>query len=243
MSEDTMVHLACRSLGYPRASLALALLLLLAAAGPVAAQDFKPRPGDDPATEEPSFGDDELEDLGITGDRSYESPQFGYTLEWGRDWTLDAISGDPVISDEDAGFDTLNLFWQGTRTQTAYLSIEGVGWATGGPDVQVAQWTDEDFLEDIWDPGDYTVEVLLEDEVRDAGAVAIRVVDEELDFSFLAYQQIMDVDDTWVFVYYAVLDIGVEDGYAALAEEIELNGAPIELLFDVEEIVEAFEAP
>lgn len=54
---------------------------------------------------------------GLQGDRSYESPQFGYTVTWDEDWS---VRGRDVISNP-GGFDTLVLRGPGT------LMVQGQG--------------------------------------------------------------------------------------------------------------------
>jgi len=55
---------------------------------------------------------------GLQGDVAYESPQFGYTLEWGSDWS---VRGRDVISNR-GGYDTITL-----RGQGGILWIQGQG--------------------------------------------------------------------------------------------------------------------
>lgn len=55
---------------------------------------------------------------GLQGDNTYQSPQFGYTLTWGGDWT---VRSRDVISNR-GGFDTLTL-----RSPAGTLFVQGQG--------------------------------------------------------------------------------------------------------------------
>jgi hypothetical protein len=228
-----------------RRHLATLLATLIVAAMPLAAlaQDFKDRPEEDePTTEEPSSGNDEFEDAGITGETSYESPQFGYTVEWDRDWEVDTSADEPVLTDESRGYDSLNLVWDGRGRAIAFLTINGTDAPTGGPDAEVRRWTDEDYLEDVWDPDEFAVEILLEDDSRRSGAVILRVENTEDNYTFVAMNQVIDLGSTNLYVFFSMSDRDVEEAFTALDAEIDLDGSSLDLQFTVEEIVEAVEA-
>jgi hypothetical protein len=234
-----------RSLG-PRRHLATLLAILLLAAMPFAAvaQDFKDRPEEgEPGSEEPPSGNDEFEDAGITGETSYESPQFGYTVEWDTDWEVDTGADEPVLTDESRRYDSLNLVWDGPGRAIAFLTINGTDAPTGGPDAEVRRWTDEDYLEDIWDPDEFAVEVLLDDDSRRSGAVLLLVENTEENYTFVAMNQVIDLGSTNLYVFFSMSDRDVEEAFTALDAEINLDGSPLDLQFTVEEIVEAVEGP
>ena len=84
--------------------LVLTGLLLCLVAPAAAAQGIKDHDKDqateeatteDDAPDEPAT-DEELEDAGLVSDSEYESPQFGYSLEWEGDWAVDSWYDDPA---------------------------------------------------------------------------------------------------------------------------------------------------
>ncbi len=126
-----------RSDRWPFLAMIVALLLLLMPAT-VMGQGIKDAVDDDPATEEateepfdpateeptdepfdPVEESSDWEAAGLIDDRSYESPQFGYTLDWSRDWAVDVFYDQPeedlqpVMSNEDIEQDIIYLLWTG----------------------------------------------------------------------------------------------------------------------------------
>ena len=98
-----------------RRALALMAVLLMLNTAVVSAQVSGGMKGDPAATEEaepeettggsgpcwPENGTDPVtdpEEAGLVGRRAYESPQFGYAVDWTRDWVLDEYFETPVIS-------------------------------------------------------------------------------------------------------------------------------------------------
>lgn len=199
----------------------------------------------DPATEEateepfdPAEQAGDWEAAGLIDDQSYESPQFGYTLEWSRDWAVDVYYDPPVISDEDIEQDIVYLLWTGGPDEEAYAILGGQTANRGGPDGDVEEWLDPDFIEATWEPH-LDVEALLDDTTRDAGAVLYSVVDSEDPGGFVfytIYQSIELEDGTTLYLTFSAGEDVVEDAYASWASDLEVDGAPIEVVFDWDDI-------
>ncbi len=242
----------------PLLTMIVALLLLLMPAT-VMGQGIKDAVDDDPATEEPFDPATEeateepfdpveqasdWEEAGLIDDQSYESPQFGYTVDWSRDWAVDAavqeLYGDPpVISDEDIEQDIIYLIWTDGEGAEAYAIISGQTANRGGPEGEVEEWTDPDYIEDQWDTSLIEVEVLLDDTTRDAGAVLYSLVDTEDPGGpvfYTIYQSIELEDGTTLYLTFSAGEDVVEDAYASWASDLEIDEAPIDVVFDWDDI-------
>ncbi len=229
---------------WPLLALMLALLLSLAPAVALG-QGIKDAGGDDPATEEateepfdPAEQADDWEAAGLIDDRSYESPQFGYSLDWSRDWAVDVYYDPPVISDDANEQDLLYLVWTGNPGEEAYAIVSGQTANRGGPDGDVEEWTDPGFIEDQWE-SNFEVEALLDDSSRDAGAVLYSVVDtedpDELVY-YTIYQSVELADGTTLYLTFSAYEDWFEDAYEAWGSDLELDGATLDLVFAWEDI-------
>ncbi len=247
---------------WPILAMIVALLLWLMPAT-VIGQGIKDAVDDDPATEEateepfdpateeateepldPAEQADDWEAAGLIDDRSYESPQFGYTLEWSRDWAVDAAVQElygysPVSSDEDIEQDIIYLIWTDSAGAEAYAIFSGQTANRGGPEGEVEEWTDPDYIESQWDPEMIEVEVLLDDTTRDAGAVLYSLVDLEdpgaPDF-YSIYQSLELEDGTTIYLTFSASEDVLEDAYDSWASDLEFDGAPLDLVFEWEDI-------
>lgn len=238
--------------GWPSLAMIVALLLCLAPAT-VMGQGIKDAV-DDPATEEgtdepfdpadePSSSD--WEAAGLIDDQSYESPQFGYTVDWSRDWAVDVYYDQPeedlqpVMSDERNQQDIIYLVWSGGPNQEAYVIFAGFPSKRGGPAGDVEEWTDPDYIERQWDTNNMEVEVLLEETTRDAGAVLYSVVDTEDPGGlvyYTIYQSIELEDGTTLYLTFSAGEDWFEDAYESWVSDLEVDGAPIDVVFEWEEI-------
>jgi hypothetical protein len=179
---------------------------------------------DDEATEE---ADDEEateeaadpEDLGLVDDGEYESPQFGYAVEWSRDWDLDTYYEEPLISDEEIVQDRLYLIWTGVDGEEAYVIITGQEASRGGVDEDVAEWTDPDYIEEQWEEG-LEVEAILDDSSGNTGAVLFSLVDTENDDAqyFIMYAAVELDDGSMIYVTFTVFEDYFENAYLGAAD-------------------------
>jgi hypothetical protein len=237
----------------------IGLVIGLTLPGAAMAQGLKDRPSDDPATEEPAdepedepteepedepadepTDPEDLEAAGLVGTRSYESPQFGYTIDWSRDWDVDTYYDPAVISDEEIEQDMIYLIWSDGDGAEAYVVVSGQTANRGGAEGDVEEWTDPEFIEDQWDPA-FDIEVLLDDSTSDAGAVLYSVSDSENDQLYYTIYQSLELEDgTTLYLTFSAHEDWVEDAYTSWSEDIEIDGAPIDVVFewaDIEEVL------
>ncbi len=199
----------------------------------------------DPATEEPTDEpfdpveeSSDWEAAGLVDDRSYESPQFGYAVDWSADWSLDVYYDPPVISDEEIEQDLLYLVWNGGPEEEAYVIISGQLTNRGGPDGEVEEWTDPDFIEEQWEPN-FEVEAVLDDTTRDSAAVLYSVADPEEPDSLVYHTiyQATELDDgTTLYLTFSASEVVVEAAYESWSEDVEIDGEPLDLVFDWSDI-------
>jgi hypothetical protein len=205
----------------------------------------------DEATEEADQDDDDeevdptdWEAAGLLDDTEYESPQFGYAVEWSTDWDLDLYYDDldndtqPVMSNTEDRFDTIYLAWQGEANAPVWIVVTGQEANRGTPDDEIEEWTDEDWIEDQWASG-IEVEVLLDDAGRDSASVLYSLVDTDNDDAqFYTMYVAVYLDDYTLYLSFTAQEDYLEDGYEAL-EDVEIDGDPLFQYFDWDEIEEA----
>lgn len=250
LQRESTMRVAPRLGRWPLLAAIIALMFCLLPA-PVLGQGIKDALDDDPATEEateepfdPAEQAEAWEAAGLIDDRSYESPQFGYTLGWSRDWALDVYYDlpeedlQPVMSNEDIEQDIIYLVWSGGSGEEAYAIVSGQTVNRGGPEGDVETWLEPDFIDDTWDPA-LEVEPLLDDSTRDAGAVLYSVADPENPDSlvyYTLYQSIELEDGTTLYLTFSAGEDVIEDAYASWASDLDIDGAPIDLVFEWEDI-------
>jgi hypothetical protein len=234
----------------------LALVFSLQMPGASLAQGLKDQPsGEDPATEEalPDDGDvtgpceagpDDItdpEEAGMVGTREYESPQFGYTVEWARGWDLDDYFETPIYSSEDAERDSLCLIWSESEETYGYTYIIGQAASRGAPEADVEAWVDDEFIEQQWP--DFDVEVLLEDSTRSSGSVVYSIFEPEERVQYYTIYQSIELDDgSMIYITFSTDEASFEDAFAQVSTDIEIDGDTILDLFDWDEIEEAIDA-
>jgi hypothetical protein len=204
---------------------------------------------DDNGTDEPTeYNWEDFEDVGMTAEDAYESPQFGYTVEWSRDWGVDAYyltddgdpDVDPVMSDENNEQDLLYLIWGEDGGEPAYVIISGQSEGRGGPDADVEEWTDPDYIADQW-ADQFEAEALLDDTTRDAGAVLYSVVDTDDNDAqyYTVYQSIEMEDGSMLYLTFSAYEDWFEDAYTSWSEDVEIDGQPVDVVFTWEDIADA----
>lgn len=175
------------------------------------------------------------EEAGLTGRRAYESPQFGYTVDWTRDWGLDDYFETPVVSKPETERDALCLYWSEGETDYGYMYVVGQVDSRGGADADVEEWTDPDYIEEQWPNHD--VEVIIDDSRRDRGAVAYLIEDREEGFQYATvYLSIELADDSMIYITFSTALASFETAYEAVSEGVTIDGEPIFTLFDWDDI-------
>jgi hypothetical protein len=174
------------------------------------------------------------EEAGLIGRREYESPQFGYVVEWTRDFVPDEYFETPVISFPAEEQDALCL-WIDDASLYGYLYVIGQTASRGGPDADLEAWTDEDYIAEQWPELD--VEVVIADANRSSAQVIFHQVDAANDIEYYTTYVSMELDDESIIYLTFVSDgASFEDAYQLAAEDVTIDGDPLFTVLDWEDI-------
>ena len=173
------------------------------------------------------------DDAGVTGRRAYESPLFGYTVDWKRGWALDEYFETPAISFPSDNQDALCLIWDDGELY-GFLSIIGQSASRGGPDADVEEWTDPDYIEAQWQ--DWDVEVLIAADRRDRGSVVYSLVNEDGARHFLIFFSIELRGGDMIYITFSANEASFEDAFERVSEDIEIDGEPVFTLYNWDDI-------
>lgn len=221
----------------------IGLLFCLLAPSTSMAQGLKDEPDDPEATVETDFPTSE--EAGLIDDRSYESPQYGYTVEWNRDWAVDDWYDQPdeglqpVMSNEDSGVDTIYLMWVDDEETPVYVIISSQNTDRGGVQAEIGEWTDPDYIEDQWS-SNFEVEPILDGITLGSAAVLYSIIDTDDGSQYYTIYQWIEMEDgNSVYLTFSGYEDWLEDGYDSYVSDILVNGEPIAAQFTWAEIEEA----
>lgn len=220
------------------------LCLLQFQVAPMAAQGTGGLKGND-EEETPETELASLEDAGLISDTEYESPQFGYEVEWTDDWVLDDYYDNPdeglqpVMTDPENEQDRLYLIWTEGSADYGFITIIGQTASRGGPDADVEEWTDRDYIEGQWPEDEWEVDVVLEEEGRDRGSVVYSLVSAEGDQYYTIYLSIELDGGEMIYITFSTSEASFEDAFEHVSEDIEIDGDPIFTLYDWDDIEDA----
>lgn len=179
-------------------------------------------------------------DLGVTGDGSYESPQYGIPVEWSSAWLINEQSENPVSSDTSTGTDQIKLIRADSSGSASYgaLSVRFFEAGSGDtPATVVDYWTSKDYLNG--GAGDGST-VLLADSSKTEGSVVLISTLDNGD-TFVQYLSVFFLDRgrTAVMIEFYSTDQSIADAYADAADGITVDGEPILTLFNDRDIEDA----
>jgi hypothetical protein len=161
------------------------------------------------------------QELGLVQDGRYVSPQLGAEVTWDERWTLDVLTGEPIVSDTLLREDTLALDWTGGGLDILVV-IFGEGQGEG---------ISQEMLEWLLPAGpeDDDIEVLQTAMSEDAIAV-IAQSPEDLGDEFFMVSEISCVDERCDTISMVTL-IGSADSIAEAYEEahdgVSIDGSPV----------------
>ena len=212
-------------------------------------EDVTPEEDDEETPEDDSGIDPDWADAGLISETEYESPQFGYTVEWDEPYILDTESDDePVESetestDESAAFDRV---WLVSEEPLSFTAVYGYSYEEYGyeDDEEVAEdwvgyWTSDEYLENA-DLFGSDVAVLLDDEGPVSGGVVIYDTDGD-GVPYIRYKEILisENGDSVIALDFSSYVDDLEDTLTAAQTAIEVDGENVYLTFDVDEIIDA----
>lgn len=204
------------------------MLAGLAAAGlafPAAAQGLKDVDEDEDRDDEREIPE-EWEDLGITGEYSYESPQFGYTVEWEAPWMLDA--DDPATSDPGMQTDEVVLLWEPGAAQSVGVAVLGIPADAGGI-VGLGDFLLSPQGKQVWFADKYETEDLLVNNGDTSFEYLILLTDPEVE-SFSSWVFLVGTEVTpsdWVLATLVSSEEMLEETFEGLSDQLYVNGESI----------------
>jgi hypothetical protein len=169
-------------------------------------------------------------DAGMTWANTYESPTYGYEVEWSSDWLLNEIDGEaPVTSDED-GVESLMIVEKksGSRLEITTMPM--------------ADATVEGLIETIEDAcadaSKSSCEVLLAEGGESSGGIIVEEFNDQTNTNWATYHGFSIADDgesvqgVSLSVPTSIFDIG----YERVLTTVTIDGEPIDLAFDLDDV-------
>jgi hypothetical protein len=184
-------------------------------------------------------------DAGLISETEYESPQFGYAVEWDEPWVLDEWYDDPdngenakgtvVTEDDDSGADDLHIWVADNGTILRVQGLANENELTG--EDYFDYWQSDDYLEGFASPAE-----MLAIEGDEEGAAAIYSLDSD-NGMFIGYNQVIIADggDTLIFLFFLAPVEAFEEGYGQAQEGVQVDGDEVFNIIsnrDVEDVIE-----
>lgn len=194
------------------------------------------------ADEPESAPADDLAEIGVTGDGGYESPVFGYQLEWTRDW--DVSPTDPGSSSEADHWDILRLEWADPEDErSTLLEFNGFTFPVANLEPWLEKMTDPESLSQFYGGGEREVDVALVERDGDIMEVAWRLgpsLDADDPIAMISCYRLLD-DGLMLMMDLAIMDTDLISTVTAdFADGITLNGKPVLEILGLADIEEAF---
>ena len=174
------------------------------------------------------------EEAGLVGTGEYESPQFGYVVEWSTDLVPDEYFETPVISFPADEQDALCL-WLDDASIYGYVYVIGQTASRGGPEADLEEWTDEDYIAEQWP--DLEVEVVIGDANSSSAQVTYHQVDPAEDAEYYTTYASIELDDeSMIYITFVSDAASFEDAYELVAEDVTIDGDSMFTVVDWEDI-------
>lgn len=170
--------------------------------------------------------EEELEALGVVSETAWESPQYGFRIEWTDDWTV-ATDG-RTVSDTDGGVDTLTINREDVTLAVTYI--------------RSLDETPEDYMQrslDLWEvSGNTEAFDLIEQGVANEIAYMMYTggVDDET-FAVLGEVRVADAEDSVLVLVVLTTEEGEEEvasGLEWVLDDIEVDREPAFQLYELE---------
>ncbi len=203
------------------------LLATLAASGiamPVAAQGLKDVDDDqDDREDEDESGDipQTWRDFGVTSASTYESPQYGYLVEWETPWTVDPF--DPGMTDPDSGLDNLVLKWDGASREAITVSLVGFSASSMGIEAFGDYVSSREYL-DEWETDIIKVEERFYDADAFSFELLITMSDDQTVVNWVYLLGVEVSPDAWMLATLMTTDDHLEVSYNDLSALVAVEG-------------------
>lgn len=176
---------------------------------------------------------------GLVSEQRYESPQYGFSVEWDDTWMLDYDYDTPVISNTQEQVDAVHITT--AELYTPFMRVaayDGAEW--GSMEEIVARLTSEEWL-DIAYPGAQKQVVLQKYAGNRGGMVVSRTTDSGHEYIAIFEAHLVDDGETLLLVTMTTTPNQIASAHARTNETVRLDGAPPLVIFGVDEIVDAID--
>lgn len=194
-----------------------------------------PTPDDDedkPTKKKTPVADDLPEDwldAGLISETEYESPQFGYAVEWDTPWVLDEwyddakkngknARGTVVTEDDETGADDLHIWVADNGTILRVQGLPNDNELTG--EDYLDYWQSDDYIEGFASPAE-----MLSFDGDEDGAAIVYSLDSD-NGMFIGYNQVIIADrgDTLIFLFFLAPVEAFEEGYEQAQDGVQVDG-------------------
>jgi hypothetical protein len=232
MDQSTLIDIPSDRLFLTRRLFTGGLLATLATAGialPAVAEGLKDVDNDDDAQndrdDDDASGDipESWQEIGITTESTYESPQFGYSVEWEQPWTVNPM--DPGMTDPEMELDDIRLKWETAARESIVVSIVGLNASSMG----IGGFGDYMVSPDgmgLWASGSIEVEEKYYDVDDTSFELLFSQVDaDDQTLVNWVYMVVAEVSsDAWAMATLVTSDEFLEDTYEGLSNQVLVNG-------------------
>ena len=140
----------------------------------------------------------------------------------------------PVISFPADEQDALCL-WLDDASIYGYVYVIGQTASRGGPEADLEEWTDEDYIAEQWP--DLEVEVVIGDANSSSAHVTYHQVDPAEDAEYYTtYASIELEDESMIYITFVSDAASFEDAYELVAEDVTIDGDSMFTVVDWEDI-------
>ena len=171
-------------------------------------------------------------DMGLVSDSEWESPTYGSVITWDTTtWEFPQDYDEAIYISEDPPYDVLTL--QTTDgLGYVYLTVDTAGNST--PESMVEWWTSPEYA-DRFEQGMTLIETSTTGNTASVVYETTNMRDQSL---FVVIEVTFLEDGTMLFSQISAAPTTIHEVYGQFVEDVELNGAPIETTWTVEDIQE-----
>jgi outer membrane biosynthesis protein TonB len=173
-----------------------------------------------------------FQDLGLVSVTEYESPRYGYTVEWKAPWAVADYLDTPVRSDEDSVYDALYLM---STENLDYMFVFGERTGNRSVEDEVNYLRSKDRMSLRYDAGSRVVSTIIDETT---GGIVVLQAD-----GYVTIEEVYFLDDPDAVVQISfTTSLDQLEGQVRTARNaVRLEGEPVLTVFDVEDVLKALD--
>ena len=179
-----------------------------------------------------AVADGDWEAMGLISDSEWESPTFGNTITWDTNWLFPQDYDMAIIVSDDPVYDSLTLE---TVDGLGYVFINVEEVLDTTPVSQADYWNSPEYAERFEDRDFEIVEVST---TRDTATVIYQTVNNADQELYVVLTATFLDDETVIYSQISAAPDTIGDVYEQYADGIEVDGAPLDLTYTVDDIYE-----